>query len=126
MYWRYVGSATPRIAAHLCSCSSAAFFPFRPHTHHSVSLTSNDDLVLIQIAALGSPLFLVKARIQAYSPALPVGAQHHYSGSLDALNTILRSDGVLGLWRGVNAALLRTAMVSRCERRPKGDPDGMA
>lgn len=64
------------------------------------------------IAALGSPLFMVKARIQAYSPAFPVGAQHYYKGSFDALRTILNSDGVLGLWRGVNAAILRTAMVS--------------
>ncbi|WVQ95562.1 hypothetical protein IAU59_002659 [Kwoniella sp. CBS 9459] len=63
-------------------------------------------------AALGSPLFLVKARIQAYSPALPVGAQHYYKGSFDALRTILKKDGVLGLWRGVNTALLRTAMGS--------------
>lgn len=64
------------------------------------------------LAGLGSPLFLVKARIQAYSPALPVGAQHYYRNSLDALRTITKSDGVRGLWRGVNAAFLRTAMVS--------------
>nr|XP_019007866.1 solute carrier family 25, member 34/35 [Kwoniella pini CBS 10737]OCF46647.1 solute carrier family 25, member 34/35 [Kwoniella pini CBS 10737] len=63
-------------------------------------------------AALGSPLFLVKARIQAYSPAFPVGAQHYYKGSYDALSTIVKSDGVLGLWRGVNTAILRTAMGS--------------
>jgi hypothetical protein len=55
---------------------------------------------------------LVKARIQAYSPAFPVGAQHYYKNSMDALTTIMKSDGVLGLWRGVNAAFLRTAMVS--------------
>lgn len=69
------------------------------------------------LAGLGSPLFLVKARIQAYSPAFPVGAQHYYKNSLDALTTIMKSDGVLGLWRGVNAAFLRTAMVSflRCQ-----------
>ncbi|ORY31281.1 mitochondrial carrier domain-containing protein [Naematelia encephala] len=60
-------------------------------------------------ATLGSPLFLVKARIQAYSPALPVGAQHKYNGTGDALRSILKSDGVLGLWRGVNTAILRTA-----------------
>lgn len=63
-------------------------------------------------AGLGSPLFLVKARIQAYSPAFPVGAQHYYKNSMDALTTIMKSDGVLGLWRGVNAAFLRTAMGS--------------
>ncbi|WVQ86165.1 hypothetical protein IAT38_008333 [Cryptococcus sp. DSM 104549] len=63
-------------------------------------------------AALGSPLFLVKARMQAYSPQLPVGAQHYYRNSFDALRTILKSDGVLGLWRGVSTAILRTAMGS--------------
>ena len=66
------------------------------------------------LAGLGSPLFLVKARIQAYSPAFPVGAQHYYRNSLDALRTITKSDGVRGLWRGVNAAFLRTAMVRPC------------
>lgn len=70
-------------------------------------------------AGLGSPLFLVKARIQAYSPALPVGAQHHYKNSWDALKTIVKSDGVRGLWRGVNAAFLRTAMVSPRDCRSK-------
>lgn len=64
------------------------------------------------LAALGSPLFLVKARIQAYSPALPVGAQHHYKNSRDALAQIVKEGGIRGLWRGVNASLLRTAMVS--------------
>jgi hypothetical protein len=58
--------------------------------------------------------------MQAYSPALPVGAQHYYRNSFDALRTIMRSDGVLGLWRGVDAAILRTAMVCHtvtCERK---------
>ena len=63
-------------------------------------------------AALGSPLFLVKARIQAYSPALPVGAQHHYRNSRHALQSIYQEGGLRGLWRGVNAAILRTACVS--------------
>lgn len=75
-------------------------------------LTPLAPLAYTIIAGLGSPLFLVKARIQAYSPALPVGAQHYYRNSLDALRTITKSDGVRGLWRGVNAAFLRTAMVS--------------
>lgn len=63
-------------------------------------------------ASLGSPLFLVKARMQAYSPFLPVGAQHYYKSSWDALKTILKKEGLLGLWRGVGTAMLRTAMVS--------------
>ncbi|ORX40930.1 mitochondrial carrier domain-containing protein [Kockovaella imperatae] len=60
-------------------------------------------------AALGSPLFLVKARLQAYSPALPVGAQHYYRNSRHALSSIYREGGLKGLWRGVNTAILRTA-----------------
>jgi solute carrier family 25 protein 34/35 len=71
------------------------------------------------LAGLGSPLFLVKARIQAYSPAFPVGAQHYYKNSFDALTTIMKSDGVRGLWRGVNAAFLRTAMVGRLLLTPQ-------
>ncbi|BEJ11905.1 hypothetical protein CspHIS471_0203650 [Cutaneotrichosporon sp. HIS471] len=60
-------------------------------------------------ACLGSPLFLIKARMQAYSPVLPVGAQHYYRNSWDALSTIVRKRGVKGLYQGVSAAVLRTA-----------------
>ncbi|KAJ2914783.1 hypothetical protein MD484_g5649, partial [Candolleomyces efflorescens] len=63
-------------------------------------------------AALGNPLFLIKARMQAYSPALPIGTQHHYKSSLDALSTIFRAEGLRGLVRGVDAAILRTSMGS--------------
>lgn len=50
--------------------------------------------------------------MQAYSPSLPVGTQHHYKSSLDALRTIFRADGFRGLIRGMDAAILRTAMGS--------------
>ncbi|KAJ7878594.1 mitochondrial carrier domain-containing protein, partial [Mycena leptocephala] len=63
-------------------------------------------------AALGNPLFLIKARMQAYSPALPVGAQHYYKNSFHALSTIFRAEGVRGLVRGIDAAILRTSMGS--------------
>lgn len=63
-------------------------------------------------AILGNPLFLIKARMQAYSPVLPVGTQHHYKSSFDALRTIFRAEGVRGLVRGVDAAVLRTSMGS--------------
>ncbi|KAF8140542.1 mitochondrial carrier [Boletus edulis] len=63
-------------------------------------------------AALGNPLFLIKARMQAYSPALPVGTQHHYKSSFGALSTIFRAEGFRGLVRGIDAAMLRTAMGS--------------
>jgi len=60
-------------------------------------------------ACLGNPLFLIKARMQAFSPALPVGTQHHYKNSIDALSTIFRAEGFRGLIRGIDAAMLRTA-----------------
>lgn len=50
--------------------------------------------------------------MQAYSPALPVGAQHYYKSSFDALATIFRADGFRGLIRGIDAAILRTAIGS--------------
>ncbi|KAJ3564546.1 hypothetical protein NP233_g8227 [Leucocoprinus birnbaumii] len=63
-------------------------------------------------ASLGNPLFLIKARMQAYSPALPVGAQHYYKSSFDAVSTIFRAEGPRGLIRGTDAAILRTSMGS--------------
>ncbi|KAI0274787.1 oxaloacetate carrier [Gloeopeniophorella convolvens] len=63
-------------------------------------------------ASLGNPLFLIKARMQAYSPALPVGTQHHYKSSWDALRTIYQREHLRGLVRGVDAAILRTSMGS--------------
>ncbi|KAJ7293037.1 mitochondrial carrier domain-containing protein [Mycena rebaudengoi] len=63
-------------------------------------------------ASLGNPLFLIKARMQAYSPALPVGAQHYYKNSFNALSTIFRAEGLRGLVRGIDAAILRTSMGS--------------
>ncbi|KZT08693.1 mitochondrial carrier [Laetiporus sulphureus 93-53] len=63
-------------------------------------------------ACLGNPLFLIKARMQAYSPALPVGHQHFYKSGWDALATIYRAEGSRGLIRGMDAAILRTAMGS--------------
>ncbi|KAL4070687.1 oxaloacetate carrier [Scleroderma citrinum] len=66
-------------------------------------------------AALGNPLFLVKARMQAYSPALPVGTQHFYKNSFHALSTIWNAEKVRGLYRGVDAAILRTGMGSSAQ-----------
>ncbi|KDQ15627.1 hypothetical protein BOTBODRAFT_31517 [Botryobasidium botryosum FD-172 SS1] len=63
-------------------------------------------------AFLGNPLFLIKARMQAYSPALPVGAQRQYRSSFHALSTIFKAERFRGLIRGVDAAMLRTAMGS--------------
>lgn len=63
-------------------------------------------------AAAGSPFFLVKTRLQSYSPFLPVGTQHNYKNSIDGLSKIYRGEGVKGLYRGVGAAMVRTGFGS--------------
>ena len=48
--------------------------------------------------------------MQAYSPVLPVGAQRYYRNAWNALSTIVREDGMKGLLRGWDAAILRGAI----------------
>lgn len=63
-------------------------------------------------AAAGSPFFLVKTRLQSYSPFLPVGTQHTYRNAFDGLRQIYSTEGVRGLYRGVGAAMIRTGFGS--------------
>ena len=63
-------------------------------------------------AAFGSPFFLVKTRLQSFSPVLPVGYQHGYKNALDGLSQIRRNEGIKGLYRGVGAAMVRTGFGS--------------
>ncbi|KAJ5653975.1 hypothetical protein N7490_000978 [Penicillium lividum] len=63
-------------------------------------------------AAAGSPFFLVKTRLQSFSPFLPVGTQHNYKNSFDGLSKIYKSEGVNGIYRGVGAAMIRTSFGS--------------
>ena len=63
-------------------------------------------------AVLGSPFFLVKTRLQSYSPFLPVGTQHKYRNALHGFTQIGQSEGIRGLWRGVGAATVRTGFGS--------------
>lgn len=59
-------------------------------------------------AVMGSPFYLVKTRMQSYSPVFKVGAQTHYRNIFHGLSTIFRTEGFKGLYRGVDAAILRT------------------
>ncbi|KAF8899066.1 mitochondrial carrier domain-containing protein [Infundibulicybe gibba] len=96
--------------------------PFRRNINRFVGYAPEDHIPVTSImagassgavgASFGNPLFLIKARMQAYSPALPVGAQHYYRSSFDALSTIFRAEGYRGLVRGMDAAILRTSMGS--------------
>ncbi|KAJ7492334.1 mitochondrial carrier domain-containing protein [Mycena latifolia] len=96
--------------------------PFRRNINKLIGRRPDEQLPLTAVvagatsgavgASLGNPLFLIKARMQAYSPALPVGAQHYYKNSFHALSTIFRAEGPRGLIRGMDAAILRTSMGS--------------
>lgn len=59
-------------------------------------------------AMAGSPFFLVKTRLQSYSPTLPVGTQHKYRNAFDGLRQIYKAEGVRGLYRGMGASMVRT------------------
>ncbi|VVT58644.1 uncharacterized protein SAPINGB_P006312 [Magnusiomyces paraingens] len=59
-------------------------------------------------AIMGSPFYLVKTRMQSYSPVFQIGAQTHYKSVWHALKTVYRAEGFRGLYRGVDAAILRT------------------
>lgn len=59
-------------------------------------------------AVIGSPLFLVKTRLQSYSDSIKIGEQTHYKGVWNGLRTIFKNEGFKGLYRGVDAAILRT------------------
>ncbi|QIW94540.1 hypothetical protein AMS68_000058 [Peltaster fructicola] len=63
-------------------------------------------------AVVGSPFFLVKTRLQSYSPFLPVGTQHQYKNAWDGLSQIYRAEGIRGLYRGVVPAMIRTGFGS--------------
>lgn len=63
-------------------------------------------------AAAGSPFFLVKTRLQSFSPSRPVGTQHQYKNALDGMSKIFKGEGIGGLYRGVGAAMVRTGFGS--------------
>ncbi|SCV01580.1 LAME_0G17150g1_1 [Lachancea meyersii CBS 8951] len=86
------------------------FYPAQdPHKvqNVAVNVTSGATSGIIG-AIMGSPLFLIKTRMQSYSSAVQVGQQTHYTSIANGLSTIYRAEGLKGLYRGVDAAILRT------------------
>ncbi|CAG8704400.1 8183_t:CDS:2 [Cetraspora pellucida] len=63
-------------------------------------------------AFVGSPLYLVKTRMQSFSTHMAVGHQHNYKNTFSALTQIWKLDGIKGLYAGVNAAMIRTGVGS--------------
>ncbi|CAM9014364.1 unnamed protein product [Wickerhamomyces anomalus] len=63
-------------------------------------------------AVIGSPLFLIKTRMQSFSNKIAIGEQTHYKNFIDGFSKILQKEGFKGLFRGVDAAIIRTGMGS--------------
>lgn len=64
-------------------------------------------------AAIGSPFNMIKTRLQSQSPHFATGHQHAYKGMMDSIARIARSgEGIAGFYRGVPAAVARTAVGS--------------
>lgn len=64
-------------------------------------------------AMIANPFFLIKTRMQSYNSAsaklnVDVGQQTYYRSLGDGLKQIYSAEGVKGLFRGVDAAVLRT------------------
>ena len=58
----------------------------------------------------------IKTQFQAEAAtSIAVGAQHHYNGFANALATIVREHGILGLWRGVTGAMPRVTVGSAAQ-----------
>lgn len=63
---------------------------------------------------VASPFYMIKTQLQAKSSAskIAVGHQHEYTSLHTAVPTILKSQGIRGLWRGASASILRTSIAS--------------
>lgn len=71
-------------------------------------------------AVIANPFFLIKTRMQSYNKAhaklkVSVGQQTYYRGVFDGFRQIYRAEGVKGLFRGTDAAVLRTGAGSAAQ-----------
>ncbi|CAI5744978.1 unnamed protein product [Peronospora destructor] len=63
-------------------------------------------------ASIGSPFYLVKARLQAASSVETINARYAYDGMIDGFRQIVKADGLKGLYRGATASIPRVAIGS--------------
>ncbi|KKA28136.1 hypothetical protein TD95_000977 [Thielaviopsis punctulata] len=106
----------------LNGCRLGFYEPIRGTLAHLVHSDATKQSLLVNMfsgassgvlgAAFGSPFFLVKTRLQSFSPFLPVGTQHQYRSAWHGLATIYTAEGIGGLYRGVGAAMIRTGFGS--------------
>lgn len=106
----------------LNGCRLGFYEPIRANVTHALFSDSTTQSLGVNIfsgatsgilgAAAGSPFFLVKTRLQSFSPSAPVGTQHDYKNAVDGMRKIHSTEGVKGLYRGVGAAMVRTGFGS--------------
>lgn len=99
-------------------CRLGLYEPIRQNANNILYGDRNKQVVAVNVLSgafsgimgglLGSPFFLVKTRMQAYSPVFAVGTQHNYTGVFDAFRKIIATSGYRGLMKGADAAILRT------------------
>ncbi|KAJ8320851.1 hypothetical protein KUTeg_002438 [Tegillarca granosa] len=67
-------------------------------------------------AAVGSPFYMIKTQLQSRAAVeIAVGHQHPHESMLHGFQTVYNQYGVLGLWRGVNAAVPRVMVGSAAQ-----------
>ncbi|CAH4037140.1 unnamed protein product [Pieris brassicae] len=65
---------------------------------------------------VANPMSVVKTRLQAAAhPSVAVGRQHMYTGTIDALMKIYKTEGFRGFFAGVHASCLRLAIGSSAQ-----------
>lgn len=92
---------------------------------HVKQLTHSDSAPLLSKIVAGattgclaasacSPLYMIKCRLQsqASGKGLSVSTDHGYKGVVDGMCKVFKDQGILGLYRGVDGFILRTAVGS--------------
>lgn len=102
----------------LNGCRLGLYEPIRQNANQFLYGSRDKQVVAVNVLSgafsgimggvLGSPFFLVKTRMQSYSPVFAIGTQHNYTSIVDAFRKIIATSGYRGLMKGADAAILRT------------------
>ncbi|KAG1654555.1 Mitochondrial thiamine pyrophosphate carrier [Nymphon striatum] len=92
---------------------------FHPHLHH-VGISESaicGFMAGICSKALVHPLDLVKKRLQVqgfHEGRTMLGSQQVYSGFLNCLRVILKTEGLIGMYKGLRPSILKAAVTTAC------------
>lgn len=90
---------------------------FRKPGEENISLSSRVMAGLVSGAigiSVANPTDLVKVRFQSEGPLAP-GQKPRYAGVVDAYRTIVRTEGLRGLWTGLGPAIARNSIINATE-----------